>query len=150
MAPSYLRFPHLHGDSVVFVAEDDVWLAPVSGGRAYRLTADQVPAAAPRLSPDGQRLAWTTRREGAPEVYVADVEGGSARRLTYWGDYADPHHRLGRRGRGARDQRGRPADLSQHLGARAPGGWRAIPAVCRTARCPTSRSASRAPCCSVP
>ncbi len=87
MAPSYLRFPHLHGDSVVFVAEDDVWLAPVSGGRAYRLTADQVPAAAPRLSPDGQRLAWTTRREGAPEVYVADVEGGSARRLTYWGDY---------------------------------------------------------------
>ncbi len=86
MAPSYLRFPHLHGDSVVFVAEDDVWLAPVSGGRAYRLTADQVPAASPRLSPEGQRVAWTTRREGMPEVYVADVDGGSARRLTYWGD----------------------------------------------------------------
>ncbi|MHA6796703.1 S41 family peptidase [Pseudonocardia bannensis] len=86
MSPSYLRFPHLHADSVVFVAEDDVWSAPLSGGRAYRLTADAVPAANPRLSPDGARVAWTSWREGAPEVFVADVEGGGARRLTYWGD----------------------------------------------------------------
>jgi len=70
----------------VFTAEDDVWTAPVSGGRAYRLTADDVPVANPRLSPDGTRVAWTSWKDGAPEVYVSDVDGGGARRLTYWGD----------------------------------------------------------------
>lgn len=86
MARSYLRFPHLHGDTLVLVAEDDVWTAPLGGGRAYRLTADDVPVARPRLSPDGTRVAWTSWREGAPEVFVTDLDGGGARRLSYWGD----------------------------------------------------------------
>lgn len=25
---AYLRFPHLHDDSLCFVAEDDLWIAP--------------------------------------------------------------------------------------------------------------------------
>ncbi|BAJ28378.1 MULTISPECIES: S41 family peptidase [Kitasatospora] len=81
----YLRHPHLHGDVVAFVAEDDVWLAPLEGGRAWRLTADRAPVATPRFSPDGRSLAWTSTRDGAPEVHVGAVEGGPARRLTYWG-----------------------------------------------------------------
>ena len=87
MPPSYLRHPHLHGDTLVLVAEDDLWTAPVGGGRAYRLTADGVPVARPRISPDGTLVAWTTTREGAPEVFVTEVEGGAARRLTWWGDH---------------------------------------------------------------
>src|SRR4051794_41797889 len=81
----YLRFPHLRGDTLVFVAEDDVWTAPVSGGRAYRLTADDVPVATPRLSPDGARVAWTSTRGGAGEGFGADADGGSGRRRTWWG-----------------------------------------------------------------
>ncbi len=38
---SYARYPHLHDDHVAFVAADDVWLAPLDGGRAWRLTADR-------------------------------------------------------------------------------------------------------------
>ncbi|HZG91403.1 MAG TPA: S41 family peptidase [Pseudonocardia sp.] len=86
MARSYLRFPHLHDDTVVFVAENDVWTAPLDGGRAYRLTADDVPAAHPLLSPDGTRVAWTSRRYGSPEVLVTDLDGGGGRRLTWWAD----------------------------------------------------------------
>ncbi|GAA2137260.1 S41 family peptidase [Kitasatospora kazusensis] len=82
---AYLRHPHLHGDLVAFVAEDDIWLAPVDGGRAWRLTADQAPVSHPRFSPDGRHLAWTSARDGAPEIFVAPTEGGPARRLTYWG-----------------------------------------------------------------
>jgi tricorn protease len=82
---SYLRFPHLRGASLVFAAEDDIWLASVEGGRAYRLSADQAPVANPRLHHDGTQVAWTSRRDGPPEVYVTGVEGGLARRLTYWG-----------------------------------------------------------------
>ncbi|HTX26852.1 MAG TPA: PDZ domain-containing protein [Streptosporangiaceae bacterium] len=40
----------------------------------------------PRFSRDGSRIAWTSRRDGNPEVYAADPDGGEATRLTYWGD----------------------------------------------------------------
>ncbi|MDX3753366.1 S41 family peptidase [Streptomyces sp. AK08-02] len=86
-SPAYLRFPHLHGDSVAFTAEDDVWVAPLDGGRAWRVSADNVPVNHPRISPDGTRLAWTSTRDGAPEVHVAPIDGGSSRRLTYWGSW---------------------------------------------------------------
>jgi tricorn protease len=82
---AYLRYPHLHGDLVTFVADDDVWLAPVEGGRAWRFTADRVPVSDPRFSPDGARIAWTGGREGAPEVFAAELDGPEGERLTYWG-----------------------------------------------------------------
>ena len=82
----YLRFPHLHDDLIAFTAEDDVWLAPVAGGRAWRVSADQAQASHPRISRDGTMVAWTCSRDGPPEVYLAGAEGGNERRLTYWGD----------------------------------------------------------------
>ena len=82
---AYLRFPHLQGDSVAFTAEDDVWLAPLDGGRAWRVSADNTPVTAPRISPDGTTVAWTSTRDGAREVLVAPAEGGPSTRLTYWG-----------------------------------------------------------------
>ncbi|WP_103503837.1 MULTISPECIES: S41 family peptidase [unclassified Streptomyces] len=85
-SPSYLRHPHLRGDVLTFVAEDDVWAAPLNGGRAWRVSADQVPASSPRISPDGSLIAWTSTRDGEPEVHVASVDGGLARRLTHWGN----------------------------------------------------------------
>ena len=70
---------------MVFVAANDVWLAPVAGGRAWRFTADQAGAATPRLSPDGTHVAWVSARDGSPEVYTAGVADGTSTRLTYWG-----------------------------------------------------------------
>ena len=86
MASGYLRYPHVHGDLVTFVAGDDVWLAPAGGGRAWRLSADDAPVSYPRFSRDGTRVAWTSGRDGNPEVYAAGTEGSEATRLTYWGD----------------------------------------------------------------
>jgi len=80
----YLRYPHVRGDLLTFVAEDDVWLADSGGGRAYRLSADHSPALTPRISPDGSLVAWAARRDGANEVYVAPTDGGVSRRLTHW------------------------------------------------------------------
>src|SRR5689334_9553729 len=90
MAAGYLRYPHIHGDLLTFTAGDDVWLAPAAGGRAWRLTADDVPVSYPRFSRDGGQLAWTSWRDGNPEVYAADTEGGAAARLTYRRAYAVP------------------------------------------------------------
>src|SRR5215472_14445769 len=82
----YLRYPDIHGDLLTFVAGDDVWLASVSGGRAWQLTADGAPVSYPRFSPDGATIAWTSSRDGGPEVYLAGTDGSEPIRLTYWGD----------------------------------------------------------------
>ncbi|HEX4787356.1 MAG TPA: hypothetical protein VH372_02755, partial [Actinospica sp.] len=87
---TYLRYPHLSHDLLTFVAEDDVWLAPLDaaadgGARAWRLTADRTPALSPRLNPAGTHLAWSAAREGAREAYAVEVDGGPIKRLTYFG-----------------------------------------------------------------
>ncbi|RPF33393.1 S41 family peptidase [Streptomyces sp. TLI_185] len=85
--PAYVRFPHLRGELVAFTAEDDVWLAPVDGGRAWRVSVDHTPVTLPRISPDGTTVAWTSTRDGAPEVHIAPVAGGPSKRLTHWGSW---------------------------------------------------------------
>ncbi|MGW0902382.1 S41 family peptidase [Streptomyces sp. NPDC002853] len=82
---AYLRFPHLRGELAAFTAEDDVWVAPLDGGRAWRVSADNMPVNHPRISRDGTTVAWTSTRDGSPEVHVAPVDGGPSKRLTYWG-----------------------------------------------------------------
>ncbi|MDQ0943635.1 S41 family peptidase [Streptomyces sp. V1I1] len=83
--PAYLRYPHVHGELIAFTAEDDVWVAPLDGGRAWRVSADNVPVNHPRISPDGTHIAWSSQLAGAPEVHLAPIDGGPADRLTYWG-----------------------------------------------------------------
>lgn len=83
---AYLRFPSLRGELVAFAADDDVWVAPADGGRAWRLTADHAPVRDVRVSPDGTCVAYLGLRDGAPEVYVVPSAGGPSRRVTWWGD----------------------------------------------------------------
>ncbi|WP_210588324.1 S41 family peptidase [Streptomyces sp. GESEQ-35] len=83
---SYLRLPHLSGDLLCFVTEDDLWLAPLDGpGRAWRLTVDRTKAGHPRFSPDGRHIAYSTWRSLVPEIHSVPVDGGPGSRLTYWG-----------------------------------------------------------------
>lgn len=87
---AYLRFPHLHKDLLCFAAEDDLWVAPLvpagqQPGRAWRVTVDRTRVSHPRFSPDGTRIAYTTWRTLDPEIHLVPVDGGPARRLTYWG-----------------------------------------------------------------
>ncbi|MFF1419221.1 S41 family peptidase [Streptomyces sp. NPDC058280] len=87
---AYLRFPHLHDDLLCFAAEDDLWVAPLvpaghRPGRAWRVTVDRTRVGHPRFSPDGRHIAYTTWRSLDPEIHLAPVDGGPARRLSYWG-----------------------------------------------------------------
>ncbi|MFG3251824.1 S41 family peptidase [Streptomyces sp. NPDC048187] len=83
---SYLRLPHLSGDQLCFVAEDDLWLASLDGpGRAWRLTVDRTKAGHPRFSHDGRHIAYTSWRTLVPEVHLVPVDGGPGRQLTHWG-----------------------------------------------------------------
>lgn len=44
----------------------------------------------PAFSPDSRLLAFSSRRSGSPEIWVAQVDGSGARRLTRVGDAVEP------------------------------------------------------------
>src|SRR5437899_1872568 len=79
----YVRFPTIYHETIVFVAEDDLWLIDSAGGRAERLTAGVAEVKTPAFSPDGQQLAFIGKAEGPDEVYVMPDLGGVARRITF-------------------------------------------------------------------
>lgn len=79
----YYRNPTLYKDTLVFVADDDLWIVPLKGGTAERLTSGVGEANDPAFSPDGKWIAFTGTYEGHPEVYIIPAEGGETQRLTY-------------------------------------------------------------------
>jgi len=67
-AIGYYRFPSIHGDTVVFAAEGDLWSVSTEGGVARRLTTHPGEEIDPAISPDGRTLAFTARYEGPAEL----------------------------------------------------------------------------------
>ncbi len=59
-------------------------------GSSRLLTEDRRAFYAPRFSPDGRRVAVTVFEEGARNVWIYDVEGGTASRLTFDGQSLYP------------------------------------------------------------
>ena len=79
----YYQYPAIHGNTVYFTAEGDLWRVPLTGGQASRLTTHHGTEVYPAVSPDGKWLAFSAIYEGPSEVYVMPVEGGLPTRLTY-------------------------------------------------------------------
>lgn len=79
-----LRFPDIHGDTIVFVYAGDLWTVPASGGTARRLTSGEGLELFPRFSPDGAWIAYTGHDDGSSDVYAIPAEGGMPRRLTWY------------------------------------------------------------------
>ncbi len=82
-ASQLMRNPDISAEHLVFTYEDDLWLAPASGGRAHRLTNGPGFETAGRFSPDGQWVAFTGDYDGGADVYVMPTAGGAPRRLTF-------------------------------------------------------------------
>ncbi|GAB4202904.1 MAG: S41 family peptidase [Roseiflexaceae bacterium] len=84
-ARPYMRTPVISPDGgrIAFVYAGDIWVVDAHGGDAERLTAHPAGHLAPRWSPDGERIAFTSGRTGTGDLYVLPLRGGEVRRVTY-------------------------------------------------------------------
>jgi dipeptidyl aminopeptidase/acylaminoacyl peptidase len=64
----------------------DLYLVPTAGGAATRLTSDAAADNEPRYSPDGQWIAFVSKRgeDKQNQLYLMPTDGGEARRITDW------------------------------------------------------------------
>jgi tricorn protease len=79
----FMRDPHVHGTRIVFSYMGDIWIGNRDGSDVRRLTSHVGREIAPRFSPDGRWVAFTSDRMGNNDVFVVSVEGGEATQLTY-------------------------------------------------------------------
>ena len=83
-APKWMRWSAISpdGKNIVFSAYGDIYLVPVSGGKAQAITSNTAYDYAPVWSPDSKHIAFASAREGSLDVYISSLEGGSPKRLT--------------------------------------------------------------------
>lgn len=81
--PRLLRYPSVHGNTVVFSYAGDLWVSHLNGGAARRLTSFPGLETRPKISPDGTTVAFTGSYDGSPNVYTIPIEGGEPKRLTF-------------------------------------------------------------------
>lgn len=70
------------GQTVAFDLLGHIYTVPVSGGAATRLTSGHAWNMHPRWSPDGERLAFTSDREGGDNLWVMGADGADAHAIT--------------------------------------------------------------------
>lgn len=84
----YYRFPAIHGDTIVFTAEGDLWRVGVNAGVAQRLTTHPSEESRAAISADGKAIAFSAAYEGPTEVYTLAIDGGVPMRQTFEGGNA--------------------------------------------------------------
>jgi tricorn protease len=76
--------PSPDGSQIAFSWQGDLWLVPVQGGQATRLTAHPSVERFPVWSGDGRLIAFASNRHGNDDVFVMPVDGSSTpTRLTF-------------------------------------------------------------------
>lgn len=79
-----LRFPDINKDLVAFVYAGDIWTVSANGGDAKRLTSHEGFELFPKISPDGQWIAFSGEYSGTRQIFVIPVDGGVPKQLTYY------------------------------------------------------------------
>ena len=68
----------------------EIYVMDADGGNPQNLTNDPNNDASPSWSPDGERIVFSSNRDGNYEIYVMDADGGNPQNLTN-NDFYDTH-----------------------------------------------------------
>jgi Tol biopolymer transport system component len=74
---------HPDGQRLVFSLLGDLYMLPLSGGRARRITSGPAYDVQPRFSPDGRSLAFASDRDGLENLWTCDLDGGHLRQVSH-------------------------------------------------------------------
>ena len=66
----YYRFPTINNSTIIFVADDDLWLVDTENPKAFRLTTNISEVSSPLISPNGKWIAFVGTDDGISEVYI--------------------------------------------------------------------------------
>src|SRR5260370_17128254 len=69
-------------DKVANKSTTQIYLVPVGGGEVRQLTNDEHSSASPRWSPDGEKLAFISARDGEDQIWTIDVSSGALKKIT--------------------------------------------------------------------
>ncbi len=70
------------GRTLAFTLRGDIWTMPSAGGNARRVTQGPANDQWPRLSPDGQRIAYFSNQSGNNDIYILELRTGQTRAVT--------------------------------------------------------------------
>ncbi len=90
-----LLYPNASKTQVTFSHAGDIFVAPITGGTARRITSHDGIELFPRFSPDGSRIAFSGEYDGNREVYIIPTNGGEPKRITYSMDLPGLPERMG-------------------------------------------------------
>ena len=85
----YYRFPTVANGVVAFVSETNIWVAPLRGATASRLSSTYSREGVPRLSPDGLHVAFLGLTYDGYDVFIAPTNGGIVEQVTFGGKAQD-------------------------------------------------------------
>ena len=70
------------GSQIVFDLLGDIYIMPVSGGKATALRSGMAYEVQPRFSPDGSKISFTSDAGGGDNIWIMDANGENAKQLT--------------------------------------------------------------------
>ena len=70
------------GQQIVFDLLGDIYIMPMSGGKAKVLRQGKAMEVQPRFSPDGKKICFTSDAGGGDNVWVMDADGKNAKQIT--------------------------------------------------------------------
>ncbi|MFT7436730.1 MAG: tricorn protease-like protein, partial [Psychromonas sp.] len=66
------------GSQVVFDMLGDIYMMPISGGRAELISGGHAFEVQPRFSPTGKKISFTSDRGGADNIWMMNIDGSEA------------------------------------------------------------------------
>ena len=70
------------GEMIAFDLLGDIYTMPITGGKATNIASGMAWEMQPRFSPDGQRLAFISDREGGDNIWTMDIDGSDKAQVT--------------------------------------------------------------------